>query len=91
MQRLRQLQAVVNQGLTASIIELAEEYLRDFPRHGWVWLDYGNALVDFARYQEARVAISRAIRSVRPEHLDLPYSYMGHLYERKGNYRRAAE
>lgn len=90
-QRFRQLQAVVNQGLNASILELAEEYLSDFPKHGWVWLDYGNALVNFARYREARVAILRAIRLIRPEYLDLPYSYMGRLYERKGDYLRAAE
>jgi tetratricopeptide (TPR) repeat protein len=28
---------------------------------------------------------------MRPEHLDLPYSYMGRLYKSKGDYRRAEE
>jgi tetratricopeptide (TPR) repeat protein len=28
---------------------------------------------------------------MRPEHLYLPYSYMGHLYVSRGDYRRAAE
>ena len=28
---------------------------------------------------------------MRPEHLDLPYSYLGHLYKSRGDYRRAAE
>ncbi len=90
-QRFRELQAVVNQGLNACIIELAQDYLRDFPKHGVVWLDYGNALVDFARYKEARVAFLKAIKYIKPEHLNFPYSYMGHLYENQGDYRRAAE
>jgi tetratricopeptide (TPR) repeat protein len=90
-QRFRELNAVVDQGLTASTIKLAEQYLRDFPRHGWVWLDYGNALVAFARYAEARAAILRAIKLLPAERLDLPYSYMGSLYERKGEYLKAVE
>ena len=90
-QRFCQLQAVVNQGLNAATIELARDYLRDYPKHGVVWLDYGSALADFARYDEARVALSRASKHMRPEHLFLPYYHMGRLYERKGDYRRAAE
>jgi len=90
-QRFRQLQAVVNQGLNASIIELAQEYLRDFPKAGVVWLDYGNALVNFRKYDEARVALLRAIKHMRPEHRYFPNGSMGHLYECKGDYHRAAE
>lgn len=90
-QRFRQLQAVVNQGLNACIIELAQEYLQDFPKHGVVWLYYGNALADFAMFKEARVAFLKAIKYMKPEHLSFPYNYMGHLYEIQGDYRRAAE
>src|SRR5687768_9414396 len=89
-QRFRQLQAAVNQDLNAAIIELAGEYLRDFPKAGVVWLDYGNALVSFAQYDEARGAILRAIKYMEPEYRYLPYGSMGHLYECKGDYRRAA-
>ena len=64
-QRFRQLQAVVNQGLNASIIELAQEYLRDFPKAGVVWLDYGNALVNFCKYDEARVALLRRVAGIK--------------------------
>jgi tetratricopeptide (TPR) repeat protein len=90
-QRFRELQAAVNQGLNASIIELAQTYLHDFPKNGLAWLDYGNALADFGRYEEARVAISKAIKLIPAKYLDVPYSDMGRLYERKGNYRRAIE
>ena len=90
-QRFRQLQAVVSQDLNASIIELAQEYLRDFPKAGLVWLDYGNALVNFARYDEARAALLRSIKYTRSEYKYFPYCSMGNLYERKGDYRRAAE
>ncbi|HEY0322195.1 MAG TPA: tetratricopeptide repeat protein, partial [Pyrinomonadaceae bacterium] len=90
-QRFRELQAAVNQGLNASIIEMAQDYLRDFPKHGVVWLDYGNALADFAKYKEARSAFLKAIKYMPSHHLSFPYSYMGHLYESQGNYHRAAE
>ena len=90
-QRFRQLQAAVNQDFNASTIELARKYLRDFPKAGVVWLDYGNALVSFAQYDQARVAILRAIKYMEPEYRYMPYGSMGNLYERKGNYRRAAE
>ena len=90
-QRFRELQVVANQDLNACIIELAQDYLRDFPKHGSVWLDYGVALTNFARYKEARSAFLKAIRYMKPEHLSLPYYYMGQLYGYQGNYRRAAE
>jgi tetratricopeptide (TPR) repeat protein len=90
-QRFRQLQAVVNQGLNASVIELAQEYLRDFPKAGLVWLDYGNALINFRKYDEARVALLRAMKHMRPEHMHFPHGSMGYLYECKGEYRKAAE
>lgn len=90
-QRLRELQAAVDKDLYACVIELARDYLRDFPKHGVVWLDYGDALLSFGRYKEARAALLRATKYMRPGHLDLPYSFMGHLYKSKGDYRRAAE
>ena len=90
-QRFRELEAAVNQGLNASIIEMAQDYLRDFPRHAVAWLDYGKALVDFGRYAEARIALSKAMKLIPAKYLDVPYNYMGRLYERKGDYRRAIE
>ncbi len=90
-QRLRELQAAVDRSLYACVIELAQDYLRDFPKDGLVWLDLGDALLAFGRYKESRVALLRAIKYMRPEHLDLPYSYMGSLYMSRGDYRRAAE
>src|SRR5215217_89479 len=90
-QRHRELQAAVDRRLNACVIKLAQDLLRDFPNNGLVWLDLGDALLSFGRYQEARVALLRAIKYMRPEHLHLPYGYMGHLYLSRGDYRRAAE
>lgn len=90
-QRLRELRAAVDKDLYACVIELAQDYLRDFPKDGLVWLDLGDALLAFGRYRETRVALLRAVKYMRPEHLDFPYSYMGHLYKSRGDYRRAAE
>ena len=90
-QRRRELQAAVDRRLNACVIDLAQHLLRDFPKDGLVWLDLGDALLSFGRYKEARVALLRALKYMRPEHLYLPYSYMGHLYMSQGDYRRAAE
>src|SRR5215213_9461544 len=90
-QSRRELQAAVDRRLNACVIELAQDLLRDFPKDGLVWLDLGDALLSFGRYKEARVALLRAIKYMRPEHLYLPYSYMGHLYKSQGDYRKAAE
>ena len=90
-QRFRELQLMFNQGLNACIIELAPDYLCDFPKDDVAWLVYGKALADFARYKEARLALLRAIKYMPPEKSDLPYNYMGHLFEDQGDYRRAVE
>jgi tetratricopeptide (TPR) repeat protein len=89
-QRFRQLDSASNQGLNASTIELAERYLHDFPESGWAWFDYGRALIDFAQYKEAEAALKRASKLLPSEHLRFVYSYLGHLYKRKGDYRKAA-
>ena len=90
-QRHREIQAAVDRSLYACVIELAQVYLCEFPEDGLVWLDLGDALLAFGRYKEARVALLRAVKYMRPEHLDLPYSYMGHIYKSRGDYRKAAE
>ena len=90
-QRFRELRVVVSKGLNASIIELAQEYLRDFPRHGLVWIDYGNALANLGRYKEARTALLRAVKHFPAEYIDIPYYYLGRLYKNAGNHRRAVE
>src|SRR5947209_778199 len=90
-QRFRELETAVNQGLNASIIEIAQGYLRDFPKHALAWIDYGNALADFGRYEEARAALLKARKLLPAKYLDVPCHYMGRLYERRGDYRRAIE
>jgi tetratricopeptide (TPR) repeat protein len=90
-QRFRELRVVVSKGLNASIAKLAQEYLTDFPRHGLVWIDYGNALANLGKYKEARTALLRAVKNVPAEHIDIPYYYLGRLYKNAGNHRRAVE
>ena len=86
----RELDEASNQGLNATAIELAERFLREYPKSGWAWFVYGNALASFSRYNEDETALRRAIKHVPTEHLHFVYGHLGHLFHKKGNYRKAA-
>ncbi len=49
----------------------------------------GDVLSDVARYDEAKIALTKAIKFCKPNNLDRPYVSMGHLYRAKGNNRIA--
>lgn len=70
-------------------IELAKRFVSDYPEFGPGWLCYGASLYQVARYKEALVALRRAARLCPPESLHLVESHFGHLYQQKGNSRRA--
>ena len=90
-QRFRELRAASHSDRTAHTIVLAQQYLADFPDHGPGWLDYGIALVELRRYAEARRALNRALRLCPEEKCHIVYAHVGHLYDMKGNCRKAAE
>ena len=70
--------------------QLREAYLRIYPDHAPMWVSYGVGLVELARYEEALAALRHAIRLCPADRLSIPYTQMGHLYEQRGNLRRAA-
>jgi tetratricopeptide (TPR) repeat protein len=87
----RELDTIVDQDLFASTIALARSYLKDFPEHYLVRLQYGIALYKLGRYKEAKKEISQVIKIYKLQRTDIPYRCMGNLYKQKGDYRRAAE
>lgn len=76
-------------GLTALVVELCKKHLRLFPDYGPAWLRYGIANVELARYDDAEKAICRAISACPKEKLRIPFAQMGHLFEAKGEFKKA--
>src|SRR5215813_3151178 len=64
--------------------------LRDYPNSVVARVYYGIALYEYARYEESKVEIRKAIRDCKPESLYIVLCHMGHLYQQKGDYNRAA-
>lgn len=69
---------------------LAQEFVAAYPRHGVGWALLGLAWMKLGRYREARRALDRAIKFVADDHRLMPYAWMGDLYARKGDHRKAA-
>ena len=88
--QLKRIRRAEEMGQPTIATQLREAYLRIYPDHGPMWLSYGVGLVESARYEEARKVIRHAIRLCPADRLSIPYTQMGHLYEQRGNLRRAA-
>jgi tetratricopeptide (TPR) repeat protein len=87
--RLREIERLEERGHTASVIAATARYLADYPEHGFMWLSYGIALYELARYPEAQAALRRAARLCPPEKLHLVQHHFGHLYRQKGAFSLA--
>ena len=88
--RFKRLQQLSEGPYTALTMRYARHYLADFPEHGPGWLLLGIALVELARYAEAKQVLSRAIMLCPREKLRIPLGHMGHLFQRSGEYEHAA-
>jgi tetratricopeptide (TPR) repeat protein len=88
--RLRRLRRLSRGPLTAYTIRAARQFLREFPEDRDAWLILGRALSDAWRCEEAEQAFAKAIEFTARRRLDLPYSYMGYLFECSGNLSEAA-
>lgn len=74
----------------ARFLELVRDFLRDYPDHPTAELELGCCLVTMARYDEAREVFMKFIRTAPKDKLQWAYAEMGHLYDAKGDYSRAA-
>jgi tetratricopeptide (TPR) repeat protein len=90
-QRFRELASMWNQNLFAGVVESAKGYLKDFPNHALVRVYYGVALYELARYEEAKKNLLQVIKGCDPEHRAYLYSQMGHLYKKKGEFKKATD
>lgn len=94
-QRFREITTAVSQRRTISIIELCEDYMKDYPTQIVVWIYLADALADFSNYKKSQSLFLKAIKALKKidaeKHLNMPYNGLGELYERKGNYQKAIE
>jgi tetratricopeptide (TPR) repeat protein len=74
----------------ALTIRYAQGFLADYPDHGPAWLLLGIALVEVARYEEAKQAILRAMDLCPVKKRPIALAQMGHLFREAGHYDEAA-
>ena len=70
---------------------LCKSFVEDFPESARGWMQYGGALIDLARYEEAKSALEKSIKLCPDGKLDHPYTFMGDLYKFAGDYNSAIE
>ena len=78
-------------GQTAATVLLGRRFLEDFPDFGPVWTIVGDALLSLARYDEAEQAFTRAIDESDGGTRRIAFVNMGHLFEKKRDYGKAAQ
>ncbi|HEY3395852.1 MAG TPA: tetratricopeptide repeat protein [Lacipirellulaceae bacterium] len=74
----------------ALTIRYAQGFLADYPDHGPAWLLLGIALIEVARYDEAKQAILKSMDCYPAEKRQIPLAQMGHLFMESGAYDEAA-
>jgi tetratricopeptide (TPR) repeat protein len=90
-QRIREIEKAYGRGENACVIELAEQYLQDYPDSELALFFYGRSLLEFHRYTEAENVFRKEIEVTKPESRQYPYKNMGALCEKRGDYRKAEE
>ena len=87
--RIKEVERADKRGLGSCGLELAALLVKDFPDRGRAWFEFGTALYPVARYKDALAALRRALRLCPPKSRHLVQAHFGHLYEKKGEFRRA--
>lgn len=77
--------------LTCYRLVLARDLVRDYPDFTPSYIQYAIALVEIARYEEARSALEEGIKHCPEDKLHIPYLQMGYLYDAKGDTGKAIE
>lgn len=92
-QRYREIVLADDKGFNSCVIELAENYLNDFPDSQGAWLMYSFAFYRTDRFKEAKKALIRAMSLTKES--DDNFSWllcrMGRIYEDSGNFDKAIE
>ena len=82
-QRYNAIVSAIEKELNASVIELAESYLKDFPESQGSWDMYSLALYRTDRFKDAKKALKRSISLIndtnKQERLSWLYCRMGHI------------
>lgn len=94
-QRYKEIVSAIDKDLNACVVELAENYLKDFPNSCGGWDMYSLALYRTDRFQEAKKALYKAIELVsdgnKQKSLGWLFCRMGHIYENSGHFHKAIE
>jgi tetratricopeptide (TPR) repeat protein len=88
-QRRAQVIAAYKSSQPGLTVELAPLYLEREPDDRHLWLIYGQALNDLARYAEARSAYERALALTPDEERAPVYRLLGQLHEARSELREA--
>ncbi len=92
-QRYREINTADNKELNACVIELAENYLKDFPDSQGAWLMYSFALYRIDRFKDAKKALFKTMELTKES--DDNFSWllcrMGRIYEGSGHFHKAIE
>lgn len=77
-------------GLHATVIQLAQRWLRQQPDDFSSWLDLGHAFWQSGRFVEAKEAFDRALQISTEHPKDVIYGELGNMNRLKGDYDQAA-
>ncbi|UCG49781.1 MAG: tetratricopeptide repeat protein [Phycisphaerales bacterium] len=89
-ERLQRSRDAANDSLAAYALILVRELIQDHDKYGPAYLDYGVALVELARYEEAGIALKKSMDLYSEDNRFMPCCHLGHLHELKGEFREAA-
>lgn len=84
----------ISNGLTVSVVELCKIHLENDPESIAAQLYFADALIDLSKYNEAEELILKAIEKLKiidRETPAFPFSQLGDLYRRKGEFHKAIE
>ncbi|MFA6564542.1 MAG: tetratricopeptide repeat protein [Verrucomicrobiia bacterium] len=87
--RLKEIEQAEKRGLSSCSTELATQLIKDYPDRGRAWFEFGRQVYPTGRYDDALLALRRALRLCPPEKRHLVQGHLGHLYRKKGEFRRA--
>ena len=92
-QRYREITSAADKELNATVVELAEVYLKDFPDSQGAWSMYSFALYRTDRIKDAKKALHKLLKLTgeSDENFSWYLCRMGRIYEDSGHFHKAIE